>query len=184
MPWIWAEGTLARALCSARAVGLHLAALDVREDAGKHHAALAALYDPLGELPVPYAELDRGQRVALLSRELAGRRPEKIRHAGLAIVPEGRRLLPDLTVEDNLSVATYALKGKAADEGRAVTLWMDRNYGYLMLFTGETLPLAQRRRALAVEPMTCAPNAFASGDGLIRLEAGERFEARWGITPG
>ncbi len=56
--------------------------------------------------------------VTLGDRELAGRRPEKIRHAGLAIVPEGRRLLPDLTVEDNLTVATYSLKGKAAD-GRA-----------------------------------------------------------------
>ncbi|HZS23339.1 MAG TPA: phosphoenolpyruvate carboxylase, partial [Pseudonocardiaceae bacterium] len=78
-----ADGTLARALRSARALGLHLAALDVREDAGKHHAALAALYDPLGELPAPYAELDRGQRVALLSRELAGRRPLTARFADL-----------------------------------------------------------------------------------------------------
>jgi ABC-type branched-subunit amino acid transport system ATPase component len=34
-------------------------------------------------------------------REFAGRRPERIRHAGIAIVPEGRRLLPDLSVEDN-----------------------------------------------------------------------------------
>src|ERR1700720_246178 len=41
--------------------------------------------------------------------ELTGRRPERIRQAGVAIVPEGRRLLPDLTVEDNLRVASYAL---------------------------------------------------------------------------
>ena len=40
--------------------------------------------------------------VTIGDRELAGRRSEKIRHAGLAIVPEGRRLLPDLSVEDNL----------------------------------------------------------------------------------
>jgi branched-chain amino acid transport system ATP-binding protein len=60
--------------------------------------------------------------VTIGDRELAGRRPERIRHAGLAIVPEGRRLLPDLTVEDNLTVATYALKGKAAAEGRARAL--------------------------------------------------------------
>ncbi|MBV8994212.1 MAG: phosphoenolpyruvate carboxylase, partial [Pseudonocardiales bacterium] len=78
-----AEGTLARTLRSARALGLHLAALDVREDAGKHHAALAALYDPLGELPAPYAALDRDQRSALLSRELAGRRPLTARSADL-----------------------------------------------------------------------------------------------------
>ena len=41
--------------------------------------------------------------------ELAGRRPERIRKAGLAIVPEGRRLLGQLTVEDNIRVATYTL---------------------------------------------------------------------------
>lgn len=70
-----AEGTLARTLRSAGALGLHLAHLDVREHAEKHHAALATLYDALGELPAPYDELDRAGRAALLSRELAGRRP-------------------------------------------------------------------------------------------------------------
>jgi phosphoenolpyruvate carboxylase len=78
-----AEGTLARALRSARALGLHLAALDVREHAEAHHAALAALYDPLGELAAPYAELDRVERTALLSHELAGRRPLTARSARL-----------------------------------------------------------------------------------------------------
>jgi branched-chain amino acid transport system ATP-binding protein len=54
--------------------------------------------------------------------ELAGRRPEKIRAAGVAIVPEGRRLLPDLTVDDNIRVATYALSKQAAAQGRARAL--------------------------------------------------------------
>ncbi len=54
--------------------------------------------------------------------ELAGRRPEKIRAAGVAIVPEGRRLLPDLTVDDNIRVATYALSRQAAAAGRARAL--------------------------------------------------------------
>ena len=39
--------------------GLGLATMDVREHSDKHHAALAALYDRLGELDMPYAELDR-----------------------------------------------------------------------------------------------------------------------------
>ena len=69
-------------------------------------------------------------------------------------------------------------------EGRAATLWMDASYGYLMLFTGETLPPSERRRGLAVEPMTCAPNAFVSGEGVRRLEPGEEHRASWGITPG
>jgi branched-chain amino acid transport system ATP-binding protein len=56
--------------------------------------------------------------VRLGEAELAGKRPEKIRAAGVAIVPEGRRLLPDLTVDDNIRVATYALSRQAAAQGR------------------------------------------------------------------
>jgi branched-chain amino acid transport system ATP-binding protein len=60
--------------------------------------------------------------VSMDGTELAGRRPEKIRAAGVAIVPEGRRLLPDLTVEDNIRVATYAMPRQAATAGRARAL--------------------------------------------------------------
>lgn len=52
--------------------------------------------------------LDSGS-VDLDGRELGRSRPEKIRSAGVAVVPEGRRLLSELSVEDNLQVATYAL---------------------------------------------------------------------------
>jgi len=60
--------------------------------------------------------------VMLDGRDWAGRRPERIRHAGVAIVPEGRRLLPELTVEDNIKVATYALPRAQAQGGRARAL--------------------------------------------------------------
>jgi branched-chain amino acid transport system ATP-binding protein len=56
--------------------------------------------------------------VLLDGQDFAGRRPERIRRAGIAIVPEGRRLLPDLTVEDNIGVATYALSREQAQAGR------------------------------------------------------------------
>jgi branched-chain amino acid transport system ATP-binding protein len=55
--------------------------------------------------------------VVLGSRELTGLAPEKIRQAGVAVVPEGRRLLPDLTVYENLQVATYSLSAAAAASG-------------------------------------------------------------------
>jgi branched-chain amino acid transport system ATP-binding protein len=57
-----------------------------------------------------------GGRVLVGDAELTKKRPEAIRSAGVAIVPEGRRLLPNLTVEENLRVATYAL-GKDARRG-------------------------------------------------------------------
>ena len=45
-----------------------------------------------------------------------------MRAAGVAIVPEGRRLLPGLTVEENLRVATYSLGSDEAREGIAKAL--------------------------------------------------------------
>ena len=64
-----------------------------------------------------------------------------------------------------------------------VSLWVDQSYSHLMLFTGD--PLANvRRRSLAVEPMTCPPNAFRTGDSLIRLEPGSSFAGTWGIACG
>jgi branched-chain amino acid transport system ATP-binding protein len=60
--------------------------------------------------------------IALEGRELVGRRPEKIRAAGVAVVPEGRRLLPELTVEDNLNVATYSLPTALGRERREYAL--------------------------------------------------------------
>jgi branched-chain amino acid transport system ATP-binding protein len=60
----------------------------------------------------------RGGSVTLADRELTRARPEVIRQAGVAIVPEGRRLLPQLSVEDNLRVATYMLAREEAADAR------------------------------------------------------------------
>jgi branched-chain amino acid transport system ATP-binding protein len=62
--------------------------------------------------------------VKLNGIDLSHRRPEKIRAAGVAVVPEGRRLLPELTVEDNLRVATYSLSRGEAVEGMKYALEM------------------------------------------------------------
>jgi phosphoenolpyruvate carboxylase len=78
-----ADGTLARALRTARALGLHLAELDVREHSERHHQAIGAVYDALGELDKPYAELTRAERTELLARELDSGRPLVRRHYGL-----------------------------------------------------------------------------------------------------
>jgi aldose 1-epimerase len=81
---------------------------------------------------------------------------------------------------DGLARVAIAMPG-----GETATLWLDASYPFLMLFTGDTLPdAARRRRSLGVEPMTCAPNAFQSGDGLRTLAPGESISCAWGITPG
>ena len=66
------------------------------------------------------------------------------------------------------------------DGGVAVSLWLDESYGYLELFTGDSQP-SVNRRSLAVEPMTCPPNAFQTGEGLRVLEPGESTTASWGL---
>jgi aldose 1-epimerase len=67
-------------------------------------------------------------------------------------------------------------------DGPGLALWVDESYPYLMVFTGDRPDV--QRRGLAVEPMTCAPNAFRTGDGLIRLEPGAAVTTVWGIAPG
>ncbi len=64
----------------------------------------------------------RSGSVLLDGKDIAGQSPDKIRRAGVAVVPEGRRLLRDLTVEDNLQVATYALSREQAARGRTRAL--------------------------------------------------------------
>ena len=49
------------------------------------------------------------------------------------------------------------------------------------VFTGD-LP-AVNRGGLAVEPMTCPPNAFRSGESLVTLEPGRSHTATWGLSP-
>jgi aldose 1-epimerase len=68
------------------------------------------------------------------------------------------------------------------ESGQGLTLWVDESYPYLMLFTGDPLPDVDRR-SLAVEPMTCPPNAFRTGEALIRLEPGDSTTGAWGIVP-
>lgn len=87
-----------------------------------------------------------------------------------------------------LSATYYGLArdplGRAWVRFDETRLWMDSAYGYVMLFSGEDLPdRSEHRRSLAVEPMTCPPNAFRSGTGLRVLLPGETLRARWGIVP-
>jgi aldose 1-epimerase len=62
-----------------------------------------------------------------------------------------------------------------------VSLWVDRSHPYLMLFSGDPLPNVNRR-SLAIEPMTCPPNAFRTGVSLITLEPGASCTGKWGIA--
>ena len=67
--------------------------------------------------------------------------------------------------------------------GGGLTLWVDTAFNYLMVFTGDTVePAERRRRSVALEPMSCPPNAMVSGTDLIRLDPGASWTGSWGIT--
>jgi len=63
------------------------------------------------------------------------------------------------------------------------TLWIDERFPYVMVYTGDTLDADQRRTSVAVEPMSCPPDAFRSGIDLITLRPSGRWTGSWGITP-
>jgi len=86
----------------------------------------------------------------------------------------------------------YAFKDVARDDagrawvrltgvdGRRAELWCDASYPLVELYTGHTLAPDRKRRGLGVEPMSAPPNAFATGERVLRLEPGESTTHAWG----
>jgi aldose 1-epimerase len=72
-----------------------------------------------------------------------------------------------------------------APEGdRRVTLWADGSFRYVMVYTGDTVePASRRRGSVAVEPMSCPPNALRTGSDVISIAPGAAVEGRWGVQP-
>jgi branched-chain amino acid transport system ATP-binding protein len=84
--------------------------LDFRVDAGEAVALIGAngagkttfLRTLTGMLPLMQG------RIALAGQAIGGWPPHRVAEAGVAMVPEGRRLFPSLSVEENLLMGAYA----------------------------------------------------------------------------
>lgn len=69
-----------------------------------------------------------------------------------------------------------------ADDGRGVALHWGTDCPWVQIHTADTPgDPATHRVGLAVEPMTCAPDAYNSGEGLIVLPPGGEHAASWRI---
>jgi aldose 1-epimerase len=68
------------------------------------------------------------------------------------------------------------------DGERTVTVWADEAFHWWQVFTGDPLGPPRGRRAIAIEPMTCPPDAFRSGRNVVRLEPGQTWRGSWGVT--
>ncbi len=68
-----------------------------------------------------------------------------------------------------------------APSGRAITVWLDAAHQYVQIYSGDTLPDAsRRRRSLAIEPYTCAADAFNNGFGVRTIKPGCRLPSKLG----
>ncbi|WP_460956880.1 aldose 1-epimerase family protein [Parasphingorhabdus pacifica] len=65
--------------------------------------------------------------------------------------------------------------------GRGVELWADPIFKWVQVYTADDYP--ERGRAVAIEPMTCPPNALNTGTDLLVLEPSESWIAEWGLRP-
>ena len=79
-------------------------------------------------------------------------------------------------IRDDTGLATVRLRDR---DGGLVELQVDRTFAYLQVYTGDHLARGRRRTSVAVEPMTCPPEALRSGKDLIVLEPGQRWAGSW-----
>ena len=135
-----------------RDLSLDIPAGDVTALLGPNGAGKSSLVLAVGGVLRPQAG-----SVRMDGRELARQRPELIRRAGVAIVPEGRRLLPDLTVEDNIRVAGYALSGEQARAGRARVLELFPELSRRMSAPARALSGGEQQMLVLAQALIAAP---------------------------
>jgi aldose 1-epimerase len=81
---------------------------------------------------------------------------------------------------DEAGISVANLRGP---DGAGLSMWADEAFGWWQVFTGDTLTPPRQRRAVAIEPMTCPPDAFRSGRDLIVLAPGQTWRGSWGVRP-
>lgn len=166
-------------------VELRLEAGDFRmdieiENRGKSNAPAGHGWHPYFTLGRDVREctlsLPRGQRLGMTSRA----------------VPDGSRMrwkrfaTPEIVGADFLNdcIEVQATDGRVATRledpatGEGIEVWQEvgaGRYAYVQVFTHP------RRHCLAIEPMTCAGNAFQNGFGLVVLKPGEMLRASCGV---
>lgn len=79
-------------------------------------------------------------------------------------------------IRDDTGLATVKLRDR---DGAMVELQVDRTFPYIQIYTGDELPHGRRRTSIAVEPMTCPPEALRSGKDVIVLEPGQHWAGSW-----
>ena len=166
--------------------GLHVTVTAVNK--GSHPAPWGVGHHPYLTVPTPTVDdceltLPAGQRLPTDSRGIPSGPPADV--AGTEFDFRAARKIGQLQLDHAFTGLRREPDGLAwvrlSADGATTGLWADEGYRWLQAFTGDTLEPEHRRTALAVEPMTCPPNAFVSGDDLLVLQPRETVTCRWGI---
>ena len=92
--------------------------------------------------------------------DVTHRRPDRVRAAGISVVPEGRKLLPELSVADNLQVSTYSLSKADSQAGieYAMSLFPELEARYNQL--GRTLSGGQQQMLVLAQGLVSHPKVL------------------------
>jgi aldose 1-epimerase len=123
----------------------------------KSYVAVDERQLPTGEiLPLAGNQIDFSKRKSLSGHELDVTYTDLLRDdTGLAVA----------TLEDA--------------NGGEIELSVDRNFPYFQVYTGDQLEKGRRRTSVAIEPMTCPPDALRSGKDVVVLEPGQHWAGSW-----
>ena len=91
-------------------------------------------------------------------------------------------LVGDIFIDHAFTSLTASRVRLTDGSGTGVEMTWGPECRWLQLHTADLPDAATSRRGLAVEPMTCPPDAFNSGTDLIRLEPGSSSTAGWSIA--
>ncbi len=146
-------------------------------------------YFRVGDVPVADLTLEvRGSHYLELDDRLV---PVGVHEtAGTALDLNAPRALGELDLNVGYQDVATGPAGAAvltAPDGRRTVVWQDAAYRWLQVFTPRDFPHVDPdgtetpALAVALEPMTAAPDALNSGEGLVWLAPGETWEASWGV---
>jgi branched-chain amino acid transport system ATP-binding protein len=98
--------------------------------------------------------------IKLGDQDLTRCRPEQIRQAGVAVVAEGRRLLSDLSVADNLRVATYTLEREQAERGTDYALELFPELKQRWAATARSLSGGEQQMVVLAQALVSRPSVI------------------------